>query len=692
MKKYRLKDLDCPNCAAEIEKNLRKLGGVHAAELNFATSVLALDTDNPIEAIRRVIKQVEPDVEIAEHSDAESDEETDFDIKRELVLVSIAVVLFFVGLIFKNRLHSTPYSIGEYLVFIPAYLLSGWTVLSNAGRNVFRGKVFDEHFLMTSATLGAVAIHELPEAVAVMLFYQIGEFVQGLSVSRSRSSIKSLLEIRPDSANLMIDGKLQKVKPEEVIVGDTVLVKPGERIPLDGKAIAGSSQVDTSALTGEPVPLPIEVGETVLAGMINKKGTLTVKVTKPLAESSITKILDLVENATGKKAETEKFITTFAKSYTPVVVFGALAVALLPPLLLGASFSIWIYRALVLLVISCPCALVVSIPLGYFGGIGGASRRGILIKGSNFLDVLTQVKTVVFDKTGTLTKGVFRITQIAPQKGFSKAELLRLAAVVESQSNHPIALSILEAYHGEITPVSDYQEISGCGVRAKVNNQVILAGNDALLHANAIEHDLCKVDGTVVHLAIDNLYAGYIVITDEIKEDATQAIRDLKALGIERTIMLTGDNQLTSKSVVQQLGLDDYRAELLPEDKMSTIEKLIEQSKKNGKIAFVGDGINDAPAIARADVGIAMGGVGSDAAIDTADVVIMTDALSKVAEAIAVGRKTRRIVWENIGLAFAVKGVFVVLGLVGIATMWGAVFADMGVALVAVLNATRALK
>ncbi len=692
MKKYRLKDLDCPNCAAEIEKNLRKLGGVHAAELNFATSVLALDTDNPIEAIRRVIKQVEPDVEITEHSDAESDEETDFDIKRELVLVSIAVVLFFVGLIFKNRLHSTPYSIGEYLVFIPAYLLSGWTVLSNAGRNVFRGKVFDEHFLMTSATLGAVAIHELPEAVAVMLFYQIGEFVQGLSVSRSRSSIKSLLEIRPDSANLMIDGKLQKVKPAEVIVGDTVLVKPGERIPLDGKAIAGSSQVDTSALTGEPVPLPIEVGETVLAGMINKKGTLTVKVTKPLAESSITKILDLVENATGKKAETEKFITTFARSYTPVVVFGALAVALLPPLLRGESFSTWIYRALVLLVISCPCALVVSIPLGYFGGVGGASRRGILVKGSNFLDVLTQVKTVVFDKTGTLTKGVFRITQIVPKNGFSEAEFLRLAAVVESQSNHPIAQSIREAYRGDITPVSDYQEISGHGVRAKVNNQVILAGNDALLHANDIDHDLCEVDGTVVHLAVNNLYAGYVIIADEIKEDATQAIRDLKALGIEKTIMLTGDNQPASESVAQQLGLDDYLAELLPEDKVSAIEKLIEQAGKDEKIAFVGDGINDAPVIARADVGIAMGGAGSDAAIDTADIVIMTDAPSKIAEAIAVARKTRRIVWENIGLAFAVKGVFVVLGLVGIATMWGAVFADMGVALVAVLNATRALR
>jgi Cd2+/Zn2+-exporting ATPase len=692
VKKYRLKDLDCPNCAAEIEENLRELGGVRAVELNFAASILALDTDNPIEEIRHVIKQVEPDAEIVEQSSTESDEDTDFDIKRELVLISIAVVLFFVGLIFNDKLQATPYSIGEYLVFIPAYLLSGWTVLSSAGRNVFRGKVFDEHFLMTVATLGAAAIHKLPEAVAVMLFYQIGEFFQGLSVSRSRRSIKSLLEIRPDSANLMIDGELQKVKPEEVAVGDTVLVKPGERIPLDGEVIAGVSQVDTSALTGEPVPRSVEVGETVLAGMINKKGTLTVKVSKLLAESSIAKILDLVENATGKKAETEKFITTFARSYTPVVVFGALAVALLPPLLRGESFSTWIYRALVLLVISCPCALVVSIPLGYFGGVGGASRRGILVKGSNFLDVLTQVKTVVFDKTGTLTKGVFRITQIVPKNGFSEAELLRLAAVVESQSNHPIAQSIREAYRGDITPVSDYQEISGHGVRAKVNNQVILAGNDALLHANDIDHDLCEVDGTVVHLAVNNLYAGYVIIADEIKEDATQAIRDLKALGIEKTIMLTGDNQPASESVAQQLGLDDYLAELLPEDKVSAIEKLIEQAGKDEKIAFVGDGINDAPVIARADVGIAMGGAGSDAAIDTADIVIMTDAPSKIAEAIAVARKTRRIVWENIGLAFAVKGVFVVLGLVGIATMWGAVFADMGVALVAVLNATRALR
>ena len=463
MKKYRLKDLDCPNCAAEIEGKLRQLGGVRAVELNFAASILVLDTDNPIEAIRHVIKQVEPDAEIVEQSNAKSDEDTDFDIKRELVLIGIAVVLFFVGLIFNNKLQATPYSIGEYLVLIPAYLLSGWTVLSSAGRNIFRGKVFDEHFLMTVATLGAATIHKLPEAVAVMLFYQIGEFFQGLSVSRSRRSIKSLLEIRPDSANLIIDGELQEIKPEEAAVGNTVLVKPGERIPLDGEVIAGSSQVDTSALTGEPVPRSVEVGETVLAGMINKKGTLTVKVIKPLAESSIAKILDLVENATGKKAETEKFITTFARSYIPVVVFGALAVALLPPLLREESFSTWIYRALVLLVISCPCALVVSIPLGYFGGVGGASRRGILVKGSNFLDVLTQVKTVVFDKTGPLTKGVFRITQIVPKNGFSETELLRLAAVVESQSNHPIAQSIREAYRGDITPVSDCQEIRDTG-------------------------------------------------------------------------------------------------------------------------------------------------------------------------------------------------------------------------------------
>jgi Cd2+/Zn2+-exporting ATPase len=695
MLKYQLKGLDCPNCAAEIEENLKGLEGTRYVSLNFAVSTLYLDTDE-IEAARRVIKQVEPNVEIVQVGGDDhhhTHESKAFSIKRKLAPIGVTATLLLLGLIFNSRLHTTLHGLGEYFVFIPAYLLSGWTVLSSARRNVFRGKVFDENFLMTVATLGAIAIHELPEAVTVMLFYQVGEFFQDLSVSRSRRAIKSLMEIRPDSANLMVDGELRNVSPQEVGIGDTILVKAGERIPLDGEIIAGSSQVDTSALTGEPVPRTVEAGEPVLAATINKTGTLTVKVTKAFAESSIAKILDLVDNAVSKKAETEKFITTFARYYTPVVVFSALAVALLPPLIAGVSFSTWIYRALVLLVISCPCALVVSIPLGYFGGIGGASRRGILIKGSNFLDVLTKVKTVVFDKTGTLTKGVFRVTEIVPKNSFTEEELLRLAATVESHSNHPIAQSIQEAYDDDVNAaaVEDYKEISGRGICATVENRVILAGNDALLHENAIDHDICKVNGTVVHFAVDNRYAGYIVIADEIKEDTVEAIEALKRLGVEHTIMLTGDNQPAAERIAQKLGLDDTLAELLPEDKVSAIEELIGNAQKGDKIAFVGDGINDAPVISRADVGIAMGGVGSDAAIDTADVVIMTDAPSKVAEAIEVGRKTRRIVWENIGLAFAIKAVFIILGLVGIATMWGAVFADMGVALIAVMNATRAM-
>ncbi len=705
MQKYHLKGLDCPNCAAEIEDSLKKLKGVREISLNFAAATLSLDADD-MEVVRREIQRIEPDVEVIEvsthehghehsHDHSHEHDGEDFNIKRELGLIAVAAALLVTGLIFKDRLHAViPYTLGEYFIFIPAYLLGGWGVLSSAGRNVFRGKIFDENFLMTVATLGAIAIHELPEAVGVMVFYKVGEFLQELSVSRSRRSIKSLLEIRPDSANLLIDGETQKVPPETVEIGNTILVKAGERIPLDGEVIAGSSQVDTSALTGEPVPRTIETGEAVLAGMINKTGTLTVKVTKPFRESSIAKTLDLVENATSKKAETEKFITTFARYYTPVVVFGALGVALLPPLITGASFAVWIYRALVLLVISCPCALVVSIPLGYFGGVGGASRRGILVKGSNFLDVLAQVKTVVFDKTGTLTRGVFKVTLIVPKNGFTGKELIRLAAVVESQSNHPIAQSIREACDQPVdaSGVSDFKEIAGRGIRAKVENQEVLAGNDALMHENEIDHDVCTVNGTVIHLAVDNVYAGYIIIADEIKEDAAEAIRALKALGVERTVMLTGDNRAAAESVAQKLGLNDYMAELLPEDKVSAIEKLIQNAHKGDKVAFVGDGLNDAPVISRADVGIAMGGVGSDAAIDTADVVIMTDAPSKVAEAIEVGRRTRKIVWENIGLAFAVKGVFIVLGLVGIATMWGAVFADMGVALIAVFNATRVLR
>lgn len=528
-----------------------------------------------------------------------------------------------------------------------------------------------------------------------MLFYKVGELFQDFSVSRSRRSIKSLLEVRPDYANLKSNGSIKKVSPSEVDIGNIILVKPGEKIPLDGEIIEGSSQVDTAALTGESVPRTVKLGETVLAGMVNKTGAVAIKVTKPFGESSVSKILDLVENANSKKGQTEKFITKFARYYTPVVVFASLAVALLPPLFIrGATSSEWVYRALILLVISCPCGLVISIPLSYFGGVGGAAKRGILVKGSMFLDALTAVKTVVFDKTGTLTKGVFKVTQIVIKNGFTQEQLLRLAAGAESQSNHPIAKSILQAYKGKIddSMVADYQEIAGHGIRARVENQVVLAGNDQLLHKENIQHDVCNVEGTVVHLAVDNRYAGYIVIADEIKEDAAKAIQALKELGVEKTIMVTGDNTVAAESVARKIGLDSYIAGVLPEGKVRAIEKLLRQAVKGAKVAFVGDGINDAPVIARADVGMAMGGLGSDAAIETADVVIMTDAPSKVAEAIKMGRKTQRIVWQNIGLALAVKGVFIALGIFGLATMWEAVIADVGVALVAILNASRVLR
>ncbi|QLE46932.1 cadmium-translocating P-type ATPase [Nostoc sp. C057] len=619
----------------------------------------------------------------------------EFNLKNEVLPLVAILSLYVPGVIFENQLHNTFYSIGEYLLFIPAYLLSGWSVLKTAGRNILKGRLFDETFLMTVATLGAIAIHKLPEAVGVMLFYKIGELFQDLAVSRSRNSIKALLEVRPDYANIQIEGGLKKVSPETVNIGDIIVVKPGEKIPLDGEIIDGNSQVDTSALTGESVPRTVRLGEIVLAGMINKMGVLSIRVTKLFDDSAIAKILDLVQNAKSKKAETEKFITKFARYYTPIVVFISLAVALLPPLFIsGASSSEWIYRALILLVISCPCGLVISIPLGYFGGVGGAARRGILVKGSTFLDTLNAVNTVVFDKTGTLTKGVFKVVKTVALNGYNETELLQLAAQVESHSNHPIAQSILKAYGGKIDEfeVRDYEEIAGYGIRAKVENRVVIAGSDRLLHRENIAHDNCQLEGTVVHLAVDNIYVGYIVIADELKEDARHAIQALKKMGVERTVMLTGDNQAIASRIAEQLGIDTYEADLLPEEKVNAIEKLLSTAGKHGKVAFVGDGINDAPVIARADVGMAMGGLGSDAAIETADIVIMTDAPSKVAEAIQIARKTRKIVWQNIGFALAIKAVFIGLGILGIATMWEAVFADVGVALLAILNATRAMK
>ncbi|MBL1201363.1 MAG: cadmium-translocating P-type ATPase [Nostoc sp. GBBB01] len=619
----------------------------------------------------------------------------EFNLKNEIFPLVMILSLYAPGVIFENQLHNTPYSIGEYLVFIPAYLLSGWSVLKTAGRNILRGRIFDETFLMTVATLGAIAIHKLPEAVGVMLFYKIGELFQDIAVSRSRNSIKALLEIRPDYANIQTEQGLKKVSPDTVKIGDIIVVKPGEKIPLDGEILQGNSQIDTSALTGESVPRSVKPGEIVLAGTINKIGVLTIQVTKLFDESSIAKILDLVQNAKSKKAATEKFITKFARYYTPIVVFASLGVALLPPLFIsGATSSEWIYRALILLVISCPCGLVISIPLGYFGGIGGAAKRGILVKGSTFLDSLNAVKTVVFDKTGTLTKGVFQVTKIVPQNGFFEEELLELAAKIESHSNHPIAQSIRNAYGNNIdaSDVKDYEEIAGCGIRAKVANKVVMAGSDRLLHQEAIAHDNCLVEGTVIHLAVDNIYAGYIVIADQLKEDAREAIQTLKKMGVEKTVMLTGDNHAIASRIAQEIGIDIYEAELLPEEKVNAIEKLLSTTEKHAKVAFVGDGINDAPVIARADIGMAMGGLGSDAAIETADIVIITDAPSKVAQAIQIARKTRKIVWQNIGFALAIKGVFIGLGIFGIATMWEAVFADVGVALLAIFNATRVMK
>ena len=630
-----------------------------------------------------------------DHDHGHSHGDGEFNLKAELAPVILVVILFTLGLIFEKQLHSTPYSVGEYLVFIPAYLLSGWNVLTSAGRNILRGRVFDENFLMTIATLGAIAIHLLPEAVAVMLFFRVGELFQEFAVGRSKRSIKSLLEFRPDYANLKTNGELKKVSPDEVAVGDIIVVKPGEKIPLDGKIVEGEAQLDTSALTGESVPRTAKAGDSVLAGTIDKTGVLTIEVSKLFGESSVSKILDLVQNATSKKSESEKFITQFARYYTPVVVVLSLGVAILPPLFIaGADRYQWVYRALILLVISCPCGLVISIPLGYFGGVGGAAKRGILVKGSTFLDALTRVKTVVFDKTGTLTKGVFKVAQIVPKNGFNQDELLQLAAEVESHSNHPVAESIREAYGKKIddSQVEAYEEIAGHGIRALVRNRLVIAGNDRLLHREKISHDRCNVEGTVVHLAVDRRYAGYIAIADELKDDAFEAIQALKKQGVEQTVMLTGDNRAVAERVAQNLGLDSYYAELLPEGKVEAIEKLILQSRKNNKVVFVGDGINDAPVIARADVGMAMGGLGSDAAIETADVVIMTDAPSKVAEAIKTGKKTRQIVWQNIILAMSVKGGFILLGAFGLATLWEAVFADVGVALLAILNAGRVLR
>lgn len=581
----------------------------------------------------------------------------------------------------------------QIALFIISYIIVGGDVVKRAVKNIFKGQVFDENFLMSIATIGAFFIGEYPEGVAVMLFYQVGELFQSYAVGKSRKSIASLMDIRPDYANVKKGDELVKVDPDEVQIGDIIVIKAGEKIPLDGKVIEGSSMIDTSALTGESVPREVEVGSDILSGCININGVITAEVTKEFGESTVSKILDLVENASSKKSNSEQFITKFARYYTPVVVIIAVFLAIIPPLVIdGATFSDWIYRALAFLVVSCPCALVISIPLSFFGGIGGASKKGVLVKGSNYLEALAETEIVVFDKTGTLTKGVFNVQEIHPE-GVSKEELLELTAHAESYSNHPISLSLKRAYSKEIDNgrISDVEEISGHGVIATVDGKKVMAGNIKLMKMMDIPYFKGELIGTIVHVAVNNKYIGYIVIADEVKEDSAQAIKELKAANIKQTVMLTGDNKSIGSKVAKELGLDKVYAELLPADKVEKLEELFSQKSKKGKLAFVGDGINDAPVLARADIGIAMGGLGSDAAIEAADVVIMTDEPSKIATTMKISKKTLKIAHQNIVFAIGIKIIVLILSAFGITTMWTAIFADVGVTIIAVLNAFRAL-
>ncbi len=612
--------------------------------------------------------------------------------KKRTIRLAVGAVVYAIGM--ALTVFAKLPTLAELAFLIVAYVILGWDVVWQAVKNITRGQVFDEHFLMSVSTIGAFAIGEYPEAVAVMLFYQVGEFFQSLAVKRSRKSISDLMDIRPDSATVKRNGVLQVVSPESVVVGEIIVVKPGEKIPLDGIVVDGESMLDTKALTGESVPRSIRKGDEALSGCINQSGLLTLKVTKSFGESTVSKITDLVENASARKAPTENFITTFARYYTPVVVGMAAVLAIIPPLVLGGGWSEWLRRGFVFLIVSCPCALVISIPLTFFGGIGAASKRGVLVKGSNYLEALNKVSVVVFDKTGTLTKGVFEVANIIPAAGYQKEQVLEYAAQAESYSNHPIAKSILATYGKPIDQkqFSGFEEISGHGISVMVQGKKVLAGNSKLMESEKIAYAACDAAGTKFYVAADGSYVGCILIADEVKPDSKCAIAELKKIGVEKTVMLTGDDERIGKSVADELGLDAYYAQLLPDQKVEKLEMLDKQKRQGSKLAFVGDGINDAPVLARADVGIAMGGLGSDAAIEAADVVLMTDEPSKLVEAIDVAKATKRIVMQNIVIALGIKSVFLVLGALGMAGMWEAVFGDVGVTIIAVLNAMRILK
>ena len=696
---FRIQGLDCAACGLKIENAIRKLPGVSHAAVDFANLRLHLDaTDEGL--VRDEIRRIEPEIEITPgDARAESPKPDEgFTPKRELGILLAALVLFGLHALLEDRFHESGWPLLDYGIAFAAYFLAGSNIYVCAVRTIRKGDFFDENVLMVIATAGAIAIHALSEAVGVMIFFKAGEFLQNLAVARSRRSIRSLLAARPDTANLQTADGIRPVAPERVSVGEVILVKPGEKIPLDGDVIFGQSNLDTSALTGEPVPRKARVGDTVMAGMINVEASIRVKVTKPYFESSISKMLELVQNASARKAATEKFITTFARWYTPAVVVAAAGIAVIPPMLMhGADFETWIYRALVVLVVSCPCALVVSIPLGYFGGIGRASRRGILVKGSNFLDALAAVKTVIFDKTGTLTQGHFAVQRMVTRNGHSASQLLEFAALAEMHSTHPIGKSILAkaTEQGMVldgASISEHVDIPGKGVQAVAGGRKILVGSDGLLHQHQVAHDVCDFEGTAVNVAVDDVHAGYILIGDTEKPDARETVSELRKIGIERIEMLTGDNRCAAEKTAKHLGMDAFHAGLLPEDKVRIVEKIKSAAPRGAKLAFVGDGINDAPVIARADVGVAMGALGSDAAIETADVVLMTDSPLKIVEAIKIAKQTRQVVWQNIVLALSIKVLFVVLGALGMASMWEAVFADMGVSLAAVVNSTRALR
>ena len=695
-----VKGIDCVNCATKIENRIRSLDGVKDVSIDFINEKMELNTDKKEDEIVKLVQNatnlVEDNVKVSSMNAQHHNEDHHHNIDN---VENIKKLLIIGGLIYLFAIILPVNKYVKIILFVISYFIVGKDVLVSAYKNIRAGEFFDENFLMGIATIGAFLVGEYTEAVAVMLFYQVGELFQEMAVNKSRKSISDLMNIKPDFANLKVENEIKKVLPEEVNVNDLILVKPGEKVPLDGIIIEGTSTGDTAALTGESLPREFGVGDEILSGTVNNNGLLTIKVTKVFSDSTVSKILDLVQNASSKKSKTEKFITKFARYYTPIIVGVALLVATVPPFVLGnGTFYEWFYRALIFLVVSCPCALVISIPLGFFGGIGAASKNGILIKGGNYLEALDKVDTVIMDKTGTITKGTFKVVEINVKNDkISKEKLLEYVADVESFSNHPIAKSVVEEYekNGQKVikeSIKKYDEISGYGISAELDDTNILVGNNKLMELEKIEYDFIESIGTTIYVAIDREYAGNIVIADQIKEDSVNAVKALKNQGISNIVMLTGDNRNIANDIAKKVGINEVYSELLPNEKVDKVEEIFaKKENKDGKVLFVGDGINDAPVLARVDIGVAMGGVGSDAAIEAADVVIMTDELSKISDAIKIAKKTKKIVWQNIIFALSVKAIVLLLGILGLSTMWEAVFADVGVALIAVLNSTRVL-